>query len=71
MAVKIIPKLAFSGTGFFFYAGINIIIPGVKVSNNTFPFIFFSFFLGLFFIFDLYMAVGMEGLSRFLTLFNL
>ena len=44
MAVEIIPKLAFLGIGFFFCAGINIIVPGAGAGGNAFLFIFFSFF---------------------------
>ena len=36
MAAEIIPELALSGTGFSFYAGIDIIVPGA--GGNTFPF---------------------------------
>ena len=35
MAVEITPELAFSGTGFFFCAGIDVIVPGA--GGNTFP----------------------------------
>ena len=68
MAAEIIPKLILLGTGFSFYIGINIIVPKTKAGGNTFPFIFFSFSLGLFFAFNLYMAVGIKDLSRFLAL---
>ena len=34
MAVEITPKLIILGIGFFFYTGINIIMPGA--SGNTF-----------------------------------
>ena len=71
MAAEITPELAFSGTGFSFCAGIDVIVPGAGVSGNTFPFISFFFSLGLFSAFDLCMAVGMEDLSCFLALLNL
>ena len=69
MAAEITLKLAFSGIGFFFCAGIDVIVPGVGAGGNTFPFISFFFFLGLFFAFDLCVAVGMEDLFRFLALY--
>ena len=71
MAAEIIPELAFSGIGFSFYVGIDIIVPGAKAGGNAFLFIFFFFFLGLFSAFDLCVAVGMEDSSRFLALLNL
>ena len=36
MAAEIIPKLIILGIGFFFYIGIDIIVPGI--GGNTFPF---------------------------------
>ena len=36
MAAEIIPELAFSGIGFFFCAGIDIIVPGAGVNGNIF-----------------------------------
>ena len=38
MVVEIIPELVLSGTGFFFYVGIDIIMPGAGVNSNTFLF---------------------------------
>ena len=34
MVVEITPELVISGTGFFFYAGVDIIVPGA--GGNTF-----------------------------------
>ena len=70
MAAKITLELAVSGIGFSFYAGIDVIMPGARAGGNAFPFISFSFFLGLFSAFDLCVAVGMEDSSRFLALLN-
>ena len=70
ITAEIIFKLTISGIGFSLCAGIDIIMPGAGVNNNTFLFIFF-FSLGLFSVFDLCVAVRMEDLSRFLALFNL
>ena len=36
MAVEIAPELVFSGIGFFFCAGVNIIVPGI--GGNIFLF---------------------------------
>ena len=36
MAVEITLELVFSGIGFSFYTGIDIIIPGARVGGNTF-----------------------------------
>ena len=71
MAAKITPKLTLSGIGFSLCAGINIIVPGAKAGGNTFPFISFSFSLGLSSAFNLCIAARIEGLSHFLALLNL
>ena len=36
MAAEIIPELAFLGTGFSFYTGIDVIVPGAGINGNTF-----------------------------------
>ena len=70
MAAEITPKLALSVTGFSFYTSVNIIVPGARAGGNTFPFISFSFSLGLSSAFDLCVAAGIEGSSYFLALLN-